>query len=410
MAIYRISVINYSRQTNSGAIAPHITYLGREAGAAQVHPETGMGIEVHVAHTRRERKNERPKDDLVATGHQNMPAWVGDDPVRYWQMADRYTRTNGNLAKEILLTLPKELDRQTNLTLVHHFLAQLPQHLPVSWAMHEPLNRAGDAPQPHAHLVISLKQHDGIARNALTWFRRHNPQQPEQGGARVSDYLGTPQSVREVRGQWKILLVATLREHGLTLEQPQDGIKELRLSWEEMRQLRRLLTRQAWGHEHRVRPSMITDWQQQGTITLRQATWLAQRGQRGLTKALTQEQSKVWAYTEALAEAKPWQLLGKRQARHDRQQAEATIYTLQQQQRALGQVYLTWLAPVLRHAQDRYREAKQQEGAQQQAWGHGRARRRGLARGTQEGVHAQLPTLDEALIRQQRQQQQGMER
>jgi hypothetical protein len=109
--------------------------LSHKGKGAWWHDERGKGSSVgahaqyitpHAQHNTREREWEAPRDDLVACGHAHMPQWATDDPQAYWQAADRYSRTNACLAKEILVSLSKEFDHRQNLALLHDFLRQLP--------------------------------------------------------------------------------------------------------------------------------------------------------------------------------------------------------------------------------------------------------------------------------------------
>jgi hypothetical protein len=48
--------------------------------------------------------------------------------LTYWQAAQQYSRTNACLAKEVLISLPKELHHAANLALVQQCLATLPPY------------------------------------------------------------------------------------------------------------------------------------------------------------------------------------------------------------------------------------------------------------------------------------------
>jgi hypothetical protein len=51
------------------------------------------------------------REDLIATSVQ-LPAWAQDDVVRFWKLAARYSRCNGKIATELIITLPRTLTIQ----------------------------------------------------------------------------------------------------------------------------------------------------------------------------------------------------------------------------------------------------------------------------------------------------------
>jgi hypothetical protein len=387
MALLRIELKNY----NKGGTLPvgvHAQYL------------VGPSMREHVAHTRRERPAEAPRADLIARGHQHMPGWAQGQELMYWQAAQQYSRKNACLAKEVLISLPREFDHPQNLALIRQFLASLPP-CPTTWAFHEPHTRNGAATQPHCHILVSPRHDLQHGQEPARYFK-----QPNHGGVPSRPLWTTRQEVVTLRTQWETLLRDTLRAQGLehTLQRGHRD-KELRLSWTEMKALERFVRNTApkvWGHEYRLTGRTIQQWQTHGQITLRQATWLAQRSQRQLTWQITREQPRVWDATATLTQARPWQVLTKRRARTARNRSEAVIARLQRQRQQVGRVYLTWLSPRLRQQQERYRQAKQQERAQRQMrQRHAGGRPR--TQGRQE--HTQLPTLDRVLEQQQRQRQ-----
>ncbi len=150
----------------------------------------------------RDGRYERDRDELEHRESGHMPAWAEDDPRAYWQAADAHERANGRLYSEIQFALPHELDASGRRALAGAFAAQVcaGERLPYTLAIH----RGGaDGANPHAHLMFSERGHDGIARSAEQWFKRHNPTAPERGGARKSraakagDWLDTTRQTWE---------------------------------------------------------------------------------------------------------------------------------------------------------------------------------------------------------------------
>lgn len=60
------------------------------------------------------------------------------------------------------------------------------EQLPYTLAIHSGHDADGHEHNPHAHLMISEPQNDGIGRDPDEWFRRANSADPERGGASKS--------------------------------------------------------------------------------------------------------------------------------------------------------------------------------------------------------------------------------
>ena len=129
----RIEVKNYNKQAKN-SISAHAQYL------------TERSIAAHAAHNVREREGEAPRDDLIEMGHRHMPAWAQGTEMTYWKMADKYSKVNACLGKELLITLPYELSPTDNLRLVETFLARLPK-VPTTFALHAPPTPDGQRTQ-----------------------------------------------------------------------------------------------------------------------------------------------------------------------------------------------------------------------------------------------------------------------
>ena len=375
MAMLRLNLKRFNAGRQGAPTADHARYLLRQ-----------MPTTAHVQYALRTGGQAQQRDDLVASGAGHLPAWAQGDAMTYWDAAQTYSRKGGVVAKELEISLPRELTHAENLQLIHDWLARLPAY-PTTWAFHEPRARNGVDAQPHVHILMSPRPDDLQHPDPQVYFK-----QPNHGGVPAVRLWTQKADVRHLWKDWEQLLRSTLKAHGFehTLER-WHTVPEIALTWEEMKQLERLMRRTAphyWGHEYRIPATTITTWQQQGTITLRQATWLAQRGQRQLTWKLTQEQQKVWSHTTTLDTVRPWQLLAKHRAQQGRQRVEATMHTLQEQRHQLSQVYMTSLNPARKQEVARYRQD------------HGRVLTRGRRQGQErEGarVPVALPTLDAAL-------------
>ncbi len=210
MAIYRLEVKHVSRHSGLSAHA-HARYLTRngqqpESGrssedAAEGHPSA----QAHAAYLDRALTTSRStsRDDLVYSAHGNMPQWAVQTPHMFWREADTYERANGRLYTEILVSLPRELSPEHRLDLVRAFVHQeIGNHHPYSLAVHN--SRAMDGgEQPHAHIMVTERTLDGIARSPQQFFARANAHHPEQGGAAKDPTWHARSKVQELRVSWE---------------------------------------------------------------------------------------------------------------------------------------------------------------------------------------------------------------
>ena len=153
----------------------------------------------------REGKYGRDADEVEHVEHGNMPEWASEDGRGYWQAADAGERANGRLFVEVQIALPNELDRTQQRDLARAFARQLTEgeSLPYTVAVHRGESKDPSKPDnPHAHIVLSERSNDGLARTAETWFRRANRQQPERGGAAKVSHLQAREWPERIRQGW----------------------------------------------------------------------------------------------------------------------------------------------------------------------------------------------------------------
>lgn len=137
----------------------------------------------HAAYiTRQGKYNQR--EDLVATGHGNMPAWADDNPWVFWKAGDKHERANGAVYREHEVALPSELTLEQNLDLVKDIIANIIVDKPYQYAVHTPRSSIQGATNTHVHLMFSDRLHDGIDRPPEQLFKRYNAKQPENGGCK----------------------------------------------------------------------------------------------------------------------------------------------------------------------------------------------------------------------------------
>jgi len=145
-----------------------------------------------------------------------MPAWADADPADYWDAADLYDRANARLYVSADFALPRDLDADDQVELVHAFAQELTadEQLPYTLAIHAGRDRDGREHNPHAHLMISERQNDGIARERQQWFKRADRAHPERGGAPKTRGFHGREWVEHARERWAELTNAMLERNG----------------------------------------------------------------------------------------------------------------------------------------------------------------------------------------------------
>jgi hypothetical protein len=145
-----------------------------------------------------------------------MPSWAEDDPAEYWDAADLYERANGRLYVSADFALPLGLAAEDQVALAREFAHELTdeQALPYTLAIHAGRDENGEEHNPHAHLMFSERQNDGIDRSRDQWFKRANSKHPERGGAPKSRTFHGSAWVEQARERWASLTNEKLAEAG----------------------------------------------------------------------------------------------------------------------------------------------------------------------------------------------------
>ena len=164
----------------------------------------------------REHQYERQNDKCFHKESGNLPSWAetGRD---YWKAADKYERANGRLFVEFEVALPRDLDKDQQIDLARDFARDLSNGtLPFTLALHEGKgqNVEQGGLNPHAHLMMSERQNDGLDRNAVDHFKRANTQEPELGGALKTQAFHGAQKIIAVRELWAEKVNDSLELHG----------------------------------------------------------------------------------------------------------------------------------------------------------------------------------------------------
>ena len=195
MAIYHLSAKVGSRSTGQSAAAKY-AYICREGRY-------------------RDDRHCADKRELVYTESEMLPAWAADNPALYWQSADLYERANGRLFQQIVFALPRELSAEAQIEVAREFAMEVTNtkngFLPYTLAVH-----SGKGENPHAHLMISERVHDGHERTPETWFKRAatGDKAPELGGAKKTDAFQGREWIDALREQWAVRANLILEREG----------------------------------------------------------------------------------------------------------------------------------------------------------------------------------------------------
>jgi hypothetical protein len=144
-AIYHLRVKVHPRR--SGVSAP--ARAAYRSGGVLIDKETG------------EAHDFTPKRGIEWTGilaPENAPPWVYDRQ-KLWNVVEASeTRVNSRLAREVEITLPRELTPEQCKALVHAFVRKefVSKGMVVNVAIHRP-DASDGKKQPHAHVLLTTR-------------------------------------------------------------------------------------------------------------------------------------------------------------------------------------------------------------------------------------------------------------
>lgn len=247
-----------------------------------VYKSGGGKAVARVAYVTRQEKRDRQaerqlryigrpdREDLVYTNSRNLPAWVQGNPHMYFRTAEQCEWARGTAFEEWKLTLPQELSSRHNMALMRDLVEVIAgDRLPITYAFHCPTTTSNDQQQPHLHLLISGRQHDGIARPRDQHFKRYNRAHPERGGAPKDPALYHYRAVKAWRVTISDVVNLHLERAGLDARVHPDRLDD------------RGINRKP---EPKLRPSESRAYREHGTITPRMAEVLAVRAARERTR------------------------------------------------------------------------------------------------------------------------------
>jgi len=207
MAIYMLSIKHKAKGGGASAKA-HAQYIQREGKYA---------AKAHTEYLTREGKHSHRAQELEKTWSGNLPEWA-NNPKHFWEAADTYERANGRVYSEVVVALPRELSKEGREKLVRDFIEkEIGDRFTYTAAIHNPRALDGGE-QPHAHIMFSVRERDGIERTKEQYFKRANPQKPELGGAKKSREWSKDSRendrVNEMRTSWEELTNRALQKEG----------------------------------------------------------------------------------------------------------------------------------------------------------------------------------------------------
>jgi hypothetical protein len=213
MAIYALSIKHKAKGQGASAVA-HAQYIAREGKYAERKEDRAKA---HAEYLTREGKHERRRDELERTWSGNMPAWA-KSPGEFWEAADTYERANGRVYSEVVIALPRELSKEVREEVVREFIdKEIGERFTYTVAIHNPRAMDGGE-QPHAHVMFSIRERDGIERPKELYFKRANPENPERGGAKKSREWSKDERnndrVNEIRASWEVIANKALEKEG----------------------------------------------------------------------------------------------------------------------------------------------------------------------------------------------------
>ncbi|HSX78324.1 MAG TPA: MobA/MobL family protein [Candidatus Saccharimonadia bacterium] len=195
---------------------------GGGKAADRIEYITGRQLTEQSAFDRQQHYISKGREDLVAEGTRNLPAWAEGNPHTYFRAAEQYERGSANNVQrrgvafeEWKITLPQELTHDQNQALIDDLLDTIAgDRLPWTYAFHAPPTLDGAHEQPHIHLLISGRMNDGHVRTAEQHFKRWNAKDPGRGGAQKDPRMNHQGAVYAHRQMISDILNVHLAAHG----------------------------------------------------------------------------------------------------------------------------------------------------------------------------------------------------
>lgn len=140
----------------------------------------------HVQYINRESVFEQ-RGGCIGKGH-HLPTWAKDNPLAFFEAADKYERKGGERYKEIIFSLPHELTLDQQQEIIDSFIGKHMKNHYYAYAIHDKIGTMSNGERhTHVHLMFSTRAIDEVERtqerSPEQFFSRYNSQHPERGGA-----------------------------------------------------------------------------------------------------------------------------------------------------------------------------------------------------------------------------------
>lgn len=168
----------------------------------------------YVSYILRENQFSHAQKDCTYQTAVNFPSWAENNPQEFFAMAEKYERENGRIFSEIVIALPQEFNQEQKEDLLNNFTKQhFTNHYPYIAVIHESVVQ-GKPYHPHAHIMYSEREMDGIERESELFFRRYNSQSPSQGGAKKEQKWQNKKMLEKLKYSWEKTLNESLSSNG----------------------------------------------------------------------------------------------------------------------------------------------------------------------------------------------------
>ncbi len=187
----------------------------------------GRSAGAHARYIEREGKYalSRVNEELEYRASGKMPAWANGNEIAFWDASDLNERANGRVYSEFEIALPREFSKEQRQELVNDFIKSELTNQPFTVAIHN--KRALDGgEQPHAHIMFSERQLDGIERSEEQFFKRANDKNPEKGGTKKNRDWNRREKIDEVRLSWEKTVNRALELNGIEQRLDRRTLKE----------------------------------------------------------------------------------------------------------------------------------------------------------------------------------------
>jgi len=126
--------------------------------------------------------------EIIAPDNVTVPAWVFDRQT-LWNMVERAEkRKDAQLAREVEITLPRELTKEQQIELVRSFIRDefVSKGMVADVAIHRPDASDGDE-QPHAHVLLTMRPLDARSETGFSATKERDWNEREDIARAVAD-------------------------------------------------------------------------------------------------------------------------------------------------------------------------------------------------------------------------------